>query len=437
MKRIEALQPGLLSAAALRPPLDGGAGSENDDGRHTRSVAAEMAAGGTGQTLSILMVSARFAPFVGGTEIHTGEVAAELVSRGHRVTVLTTETTGSLPKSEIIDGVTIVRVPAYPRRTDLYIAPGIRKVILDGRWDVVHVQGYHTAVAPVALATAQRAGIPTVLTFHSGGHSSRLRNLIRPAQAWALRPLLLRCHSLIAVSHFEAELFATRLRFGQGRIKVIPNGVSAARPNIVVDRQTEDREDQDSAGGRTILSMGRLVRYKGHHRVIRAMPHILRSNPDARLLILGRGPYEKTLRRLAKSLGVSDRVDFDYVPADERDRLQKIMAEASMAVLLSAYESQGMAAFEAIEAGLPLVVMDKTALSELVSSGHAQAIPPHATHPEVAEIVTRQLNVEADGADRSAIPALATHSWPTIVDRIIEEYRRISVGERRTGDSAI
>lgn len=431
MKRIAAVQANLLQATSLQFSDGGGGVCPDDQANGEDQASADL--------LSILMVSARFAPFVGGTEIHTGEVATELVSRGHKVTVVTTETTGSLPESEVIGGVTVLRVPAYPRRTDLYIAPGLRRVILDGQWDVVHVQGYHTAVAPIALATAQRAGIPTILTFHSGGHSSWLRNLIRPAQARALRPFLLRCKALIAVSHFEADLFADRLGTAEGQIKVIPNGVSSAKPSVVSEPPTnaEPAKAIDPPPGnpkvRTILSMGRLVRYKGHHRVIRAMPHILRSNPDTRLLILGRGPYEKSLRRLAKSVGVADQVDFDYVPAEERHRLQAIMENASMAVLLSAYESQGMAAYEAISAGLSLVVMDKTALSELVSAGQAQAIPPHATHPEVAEIVTRVLQAESTGTKRAPASALATHSWPVIVDRIVDEYRRLTSGKRHNG----
>ncbi|MGI9597862.1 MAG: glycosyltransferase family 4 protein [Acidimicrobiales bacterium] len=424
LKRGRSLSSGVAAAAAPGIPADPGTPPD---------------------ALSILMVSARFAPFVGGTEIHTGEVAAELAARGHEVTVLTTETSGSLPESERIGDVTLLRVPAYPRRTDLYIAPRIRDVIADGRWDIVHVQGYHTAVAPIALAAAQRAEIPTVLTFHSGGHSSSFRNLIRPIQVLALRRYLLRCEAMIAVSQFEAELFASRLRIGIDRIKVIPNGVSTSRPNLVPDTlqpagpsapPTPSVEvDGEPTGAPTILSMGRLVRYKGHHRVIKAMPHILKSNPDARLLILGRGPYERRLRRLAVRIGVADRVDFDYVPSGERDRLQTIMGNASMAVLLSAYESQGLAAHEAISAGLPLVVMDKTALSELVSAGHAQAIPPHATHREVAAIVNRSLRLECAAGDRERGRAPATLTWPTIVDRILAEYRVASSNSRRGGNS--
>lgn len=385
------------------------------------------ASGGT--SLRILMVSARFSPFVGGTEIHTGQVASELVARGHRVTVLTTDLNGSLPSYEDIDGVEVVRLRAYPKSSDLYFAPKMRKWIPERPWDLVHVQGYHTAVAPLALRVAQAEGIPTMLTFHSGGHSSRLRNLLRPLQVALLRPYLMRTAALIGVSKFEAELFEKRMGIGSDKIHIIPNGVD--RPNQPSTEPAEGTTAEDNPltkgfkpDDRIILSAGRLVRYKGHHRIIKAMPKILAGEPRARLLILGKGPYEKTLRRLVDRLGVGDRVTFDSVPSTHRDRLDDLFGEASVAVVLSDYESHGMVAHEALDAGLPLVVLDRSALGELAASGSARAVPPRATRHEVAEIVLRCL---AENADPSSAPisiggSRRGETWACITDRIEQLY---------------
>ncbi len=378
--------------------------------------------------LRILMVSARFAPFVGGTEIHTGRVADELSRRGHSVTVLTTDGAGSLPEEEHIGLVRVLRVPAYPAGSDLYLSPAIGREIKAGRWDLVHVQGYHTAVAPIALVAAQRVGLPTVLTFHSGGHSSRLRNMIRPIQVRYLQRYLLRAERLFGVSDFEANLFARRLGIRRERITVIPNGVSPGEGETTAGSATPESgtDDQRPTGTKTLLSIGRLVRYKGHHKVIQAMPHLLSLEPDTKLLILGRGPYEKELRKLARKLGVSDHVEFDFIPSEESHRLRAILRDASLAVLLSDYESHGMAAHEALTVGLPLAVMDKSALSELVTSGLAQAIPPHATSREVAEIVARCLHRPVEVATGPTEP---TPTWSTIADRLEHHYYQVVNGE--------
>lgn len=370
------------------------------------------------------MVSARYAPYVGGTEIHTGQVAAELTRRGHQVKVLTTQLTDELPAEEVIDGVEVTRLRAGPRWSDLHLAPKLPAAIRAADVDLVHVQGYHTAVAPLALAATRRAGIPTAVTFHSGGHSSRIRNLLRPLQVLALKPWMAKADLLIAVSQFEADLFAERLGVDPAGVRVIPNGVSrsSAGPSVSPDQTTSQTPDEQELSDKTILSIGRLVRYKGHHRAIRAMPHVLESVPEAKLLILGTGPYEKALRRLAKRQGVAEHVRFDWVPADDRDRLQKIMTEASMAVLLSAYESHGMAAHEAVAADLPLVVMDRSALSELVAQGQAHASPASATDLEVAAIITRLLRSPKPVAGQ---PEPVTQpTWAAVTDQVLDAYRQ-------------
>lgn len=403
-----------------------------------------------GPALNILQVSARYAPYVGGTEIHTGEVATELARRGHRVTVLTTDVGNKLPPEEVIDGVRVIRVPAGPPRLDLYVAPKLGRVIEREpwevereRWDVVHVQGYHTAVAPMALRSAHRAGIPTALTFHSGGHSSRTRNLIRPIHARLLAPGLRRCDLLIGVSQFEVDLFARRLGLAPDQIRLIPNGVSGSDLTPVSPPQPGSRPQSESQPGPHLLSVGRLQRYKGHQRAIRALPELANHHPDVRLTILGDGPYRPRLEQLAERLGVADRVTIDHIPTDERHRMGEIMASSSVALFLSEYESHGMAAHEALLAGVPTIVADSTALAELAAQGLARAVPPRATDIEVAAIIGRTLERPDPRASRSAGPVESTaqrpglerlrHSWPTIARRIEAAYRDITGTGTGTG----
>ena len=364
----------------------------------------------------ILFVSARFEPFVGGTEIHTKAVAAELAARGHDVTVLTTDTSRRLPPTEIIDGIEVIRERAWRRMSDAHFAPRLAKHIDARQWDVVHVQGYHTAVAPLALRAAQRRGLPTVLTFHSGGHASSVRNMLRPVHIRVLRSLVVGVDQLIAVSDFEADLFARRLNISRKRIAVIPNGVASV-PKPTATRTLRAVPEGDHP---VILSIGRFVRYKGHQRVVEALPFLLEADPRTELYLIGSGPYEAKLRDLVARLGLTDRVTFEFIPSDERERLQALMERASLAMLLSDYESHGMAAHEALDAGLPLLVANRTALGELVTAGLATAVPPKATPREVAAIALRTLALDASAAEAAPRP-----SWAEISDALEDTYASI------------
>lgn len=73
--------------------------------------------------MRILMLSARYLPFAGGTETHVSEVAIRLVRKGHTVTVLTGNPDGLLPAAETRDGVQIVRLKTFPRGRDWCFAP--------------------------------------------------------------------------------------------------------------------------------------------------------------------------------------------------------------------------------------------------------------------------------------------------------------------------
>src|SRR5206468_2103591 len=81
-------------------------------------------------------------------------------------------------------------VPAWPARSDWCFATGIWGEMAREDWDVIHVQSYHTLVAPLAMMRALNLRLPYCVTFHGGGHSSLWRNRMRRDQLRALRPLL-------------------------------------------------------------------------------------------------------------------------------------------------------------------------------------------------------------------------------------------------------
>ena len=106
-----------------------------------------------------------------------------------------------------------------------------------------------------------------------------------------LRPLLAKAVRLIAVARFETELWSKRLHLPTDRFVFIPNGADLPQP-----------PHQTNTDRSLIVSIGRLERYKGHQRVIAALPYILQQRPDVRLWIAGAGPYEATLKQLAEQL---------------------------------------------------------------------------------------------------------------------------------------
>jgi glycosyltransferase involved in cell wall biosynthesis len=336
--------------------------------------------------LRVLLVAARYFPYMGGVETHVYEVGQRLVKAGVKVTVLTTDVSGRLPVFEESEGMRIFRVRAWPANKDYYFAPGIYRFMTRGRWDLVHCQGYHNLVPPLAMLAAWRANIPFVLTFHSGGDVSRLHRALRGLQWAMLRPLLLRAQKLIAVSEFEAGFFQERLRLPAERFVVIPNGAHLPHMFEPTEAAADGVDD-----GPLIVSIGRLERYKGHQRVVAALPKVLEQVPGARVRIVGAGPYESTLQKIARRLGVAERVEIQAVPPGDRGGMAALIARADLVTLLSEYESQGIAVMEALTLGRPVLVARTSALQELADLGLARTIPLESTPEEVAAAVASQL----------------------------------------------
>jgi len=349
--------------------------------------------------------------------MHVHEVTGRLSALGiFEITVLATDRSRRLPRQDVVDGIPVLRVPSWPRKRDYYLAPGIAAVIGQRRWDLVHCQGIHTPVPLLAMIAARRADIPYLVTFHTGGHSSRLRNAMRATQWRLAGPLLRHAVSLIAVSRFEAAALARHARLGDKQVIVIRNGGALPPP----------RPGTAAVPGR-IVSSGRLERYKGHHRVIEALPHVMREIPEAHLLILGSGPYERNLYQLARHLGVSDRVTIKHVAPADRRGMATTLAESSVVAALSDYEAHPVAVMEALCVARPVVGYDIAGLGELIAEGWVRGVPRGAPAAAVAqELVTAM-------SSPSPMDHVQLPSWDSCADQLAHVYLsslRVSPGSR-------
>lgn len=371
-----------------------------------------------GEPFKVLMVAHKYLPDVGGIEKHVNEVARRInADPRFEVTILTTDVSGTRPRDEYLDGIRTLRVGAYPRTKDYYFAPEVARIVADGDWDLVHQQGIHTIVPPTTMFAAAQAKIPYVVTFHTGGHSLGHRNALRGAQWRLMAPLLRRADALIGVSHFEADLVAGQAGITPSRVEVIRNG-----GGLTALPQRPETEPG------LIISSGRLVPYKGHQRVIEALPDVLRSEPRARLLILGAGDQssnEPELRELAAKLGVADKVTITSLPPDDRAAMAEALCKADVFVSLSEYEAHPVAVMEALSLGCTVVGLEVAGVGELVQEGWVRGIPESASPADVAHGLLSAMST-GPTADPEELP-----TWDTSAEALRNVYLRIRARSKR------
>jgi len=159
--------------------------------------------------------------------------------------------------------------------------------------------------------------------------------------------------------------------------------------------------------------------------LISAMPAILTAVPEARLLIVGDGPDEAQLRGEIRRLGLEDVVT---LPGKRRD-VGHLLAAADVFVFPSIAEGFGIAAVEAMAAGVPAIVSRAGGLAEIVEDGVTGLVVPTADPVAIADAVIR---VHGDAAlrellvERARASALARFTAEAGVARLQAFYDRLA-----------
>jgi len=203
------------------------------------------------------------------------------------------------------------------------------------------------------------------------------------------------------------------------KIRVLRNGVDLEkfRPG---DRAAA--RDKHGIDGVTLLSVGNLVPLKGHDLAIKA----LASLPQARLVIVGEGPEETSLRGLAAELKVADRVRFlGRLP---QDALPSLYLAADVLLLLSTHEGWANVLLEAMACGTPVVASNVGGTPEVVGASDVGELVHERSPSHVAEAIQRLLRRKPD---RRAVRSYAEgFSWDATTSGQLNLFENI-LRERR------
>ena len=176
---------------------------------------------------------------------------------------------------------------------------------------------------------------------------------------------------LVAVS--EDLAFELRRRNPKAQVFVIQNGL----PDEAFRVRSRPRGN--------ILYLGRLeIAQKGIDMLMQAFAYIT-HHTGRTLTIAGSGPDETTIRALAKSFGISDRVFFigHVAPSDRFD----LLASAELVAMPSRYETFGMVAAEALAVGTPVVAFDIPCLRSILYPARGVLVPAFDTNAFAAALV--------------------------------------------------
>jgi glycosyltransferase involved in cell wall biosynthesis len=136
--------------------------------------------------------------------------------------------------------------------------------------------------------------------------------------------------------------------------------------------------------------VGNLLRGKGHEIVLRAMAQVTARFPDLQCKMIGEGPDRNRFGRLARDLGISDKVSF--MGRQDRQAVAKTMRECTIFALPSRFEGLGCAYLEAMACGRPVIACEGQGIGEIIQHGHNGWLIPVDGVQEMAEALSRLLS---------------------------------------------
>src|SRR3989344_1932728 len=149
----------------------------------------------------------------------------------------------------------------------------------------------------------------------------------------------------------------------ESKIKVIYNSVNF-KP---LDISRQDARNKIGIHGNIVVSIGRLVPWKGFRMLIKIMPQLLALNQFFRLIIIGDGPEKKNSEVIVKNLSLDKKVFL--VGKKSKADLALYLAASDMFILNSGYEGFSHQILEAMAAGVPVVASAILGNREIINQG--------------------------------------------------------------------
>lgn len=309
---------------------------------------------------------------VGGVPDHVLTLTRGLIG-GHDVTLICGAIDPRHAAALAAMGVEVVMAPFSrlpdPLR-DLRAVRALRALMIERRFDIIHTHMSKAALAGVVAARLVRpsAARPLVVnTAHNLGSIALSHPLLR--RAFRIYDRMLLGNSCDAVIVVSERLRAQALALGlvpPHRLFAIPNGIALERFAPDQAQSAAQRAALNVSPGQTlIVTVARLVWFKGLDVLIDALALLAPRQPGARLAIVGAGPLRADLERRAQALGVGDRVTF----TGERRDVPQLLAAADVFALTSVSEGMPISILEAMASGLPVAATDVGGVGELVQDG--------------------------------------------------------------------
>jgi glycosyltransferase involved in cell wall biosynthesis len=203
------------------------------------------------------------------------------------------------------------------------------------------------------------------------------------------------------------------------RVTEIPHGVDTHHYSLV--KADGDPEPRDCS----VLCVGLIMPHKGIAVLLEAFDLVHRSLPEAKLVVVGTGPMQRTIYRYAERAGWSSQLEL--VGSVEHDRIAGWLRACSIVCSAALGEPFGQTILEALACGRPIIVNDSGGPRYIVA-GTENPVVPMGDAAALSNAIIHLLK-DADYRTRLGTEnrraAESRYAWARVIDRLEETYREV------------
>jgi glycogen(starch) synthase len=226
-------------------------------------------------------------------------------------------------------------------------------------FDIVHAHDWMTF--PAAMAVSRASGKPLIAQVHStefdrsGEHvNQRIYDVERAGMHAA--------YKVIAVSNYTRNIIISRYGVPPAKVEVVYNGVE---PNNGNGSQSSG-QTLPGRNDKVVLFLGRITMQKGPEYFLRAAKKVSERMNNVRFIMAGDGDMLYRTIEEAARLGIGNKVLFTrFLRGDEVD---KVYRRADLFVMSSVSEPFGIAALEALQHGVPVILSKNCGVAEVLTN---------------------------------------------------------------------
>jgi len=278
-----------------------------------------------------------------------------------------------------------------------------------------------------ALVCKKLFDIPFVATTHG----SDVFPLRKTALKYLLRTVLHGCDICTANSKATASAVSEIARIGP-KLVVIPPGVDPKVFHPVAMASGIETKVDREASEAVILTLARLIKWKGINYLIEAMPLVLQQLPQARLVICGDGAERKDLEKLTQQLNLAHSVSFEgRIPNEQLPdyyRSASVFVLPSIVDITGETEALGVVLLEAMACGTPVIGSNVGGIPDIITDGWNGFLAKQKNPQDLADKIIKLLSDEEMRqmfSDNGLQRISERFSWEVVTGKIGETYEQL------------